>query len=159
MAHLCSAMTDQSAHPFFCRLNRVLTVSMKELCVFGSPQTSAKTLFRLCRCWLIALHWTCHFVDSICPGSDLVGTVCWDKVIILAVSSENKVQASNASSFYTSEKPLHKLLELFHFKRMPTSCRGAVRAKVSSFQKVTILLQYKLFQIHFVHENNFCLKM
>ena len=44
----------------------------------------ANTLFRLCRCWLISLRWTCHFVDSICPGSDLVelvGTVRWDKVI------------------------------------------------------------------------------
>ena len=32
-----------------------------------------------------------------------------------------------------------KLFELFHFNRTPTSCTGAVRTKVPSFQEVTYL--------------------
>ena len=43
-------------------------------------------------------------------------------------------------------------------KNTGTSGTGAVRTKVSSFQNVTFLLQYKCFKINVIYDNNFYFK-
>ena len=66
---------------------------------------------------------------------------------ILAVGSGNKTWWSKAVSCIHKEAPFPNSSKLFHFNRTPTSCTGAVRTKVPSFQKVAyylhIMLQYK----------------
>ena len=58
--------------------------------------------------------------------------------------------------FFEQTKALPRLYRLFHLKITRTFCTDDVKVKIPLFQKVTQILQYKIFHRDIIHLN-FCL--
>ena len=61
--------------------------------------------------------------------------------------------------FYKQIKALPRLCKLFHLKMTCTFCTDDVIVKVSTFQKVTQFLQYKIFNRDIIRSIFVCLKI
>ena len=93
---------------------------------------------------LIRVYTVCHSVCIVWTHYSMVEPHAMNETYnrppyILATGSGNKTWWSKIVSCIHKKSPWPKLFELFHFNRTPASCKGAIRTKVPSFQKVTYL--------------------